>query len=114
MNNIDKFFIQLTMDINNKDDDLYQKWALWCAKSNGKYTISVKDGTKFYTVIKTNEEIELDNLRTEYNTFLCIQNCEHKITKKYQEYQHWFIENILDDEKILQFTPLTFEEWKEK
>ena len=41
----DEYFINLTMDYDHRDDEIYPKWAVWCAKSNDRYYIDGKDGS---------------------------------------------------------------------
>ena len=52
----DDYFLNLTMDYDKRDDSIYPKWAVWCAKSNDKYYIDGKDG-HFFTHVRTDEEI---------------------------------------------------------
>ena len=44
----DDWFIQLVMPFNKYDEDIYAKWAIWCALSGNKYCIDAKD-EYFYT-----------------------------------------------------------------
>jgi hypothetical protein len=54
----DEYFINLIMPFDEKDDEIYQKWAIWCANSD-KYVIDAKDNY-FYT---RNKETEPDKKR---------------------------------------------------
>ena len=35
----DDYFLNLTMKYDERIDDIYCRWALWCAKSNDKYYV---------------------------------------------------------------------------
>lgn len=57
----DEYFINLTMPFDKMDDEIYPKWAVWCALSEGKYCIKGKDGY-FYTHKITATEKETKSL----------------------------------------------------
>ncbi|MBO4622539.1 MAG: hypothetical protein J5691_01495 [Bacilli bacterium] len=57
----DEYFINLTMPFDKRDDEVYSKWAIWCALSEDKYCIRGKDGY-FYTHKITTAEKEAKSL----------------------------------------------------
>lgn len=53
----DEYFINLTMHCDQVDDYAYAEWATWCAMSEGKYIIGIKDN-KYYThKVKASDKI---------------------------------------------------------
>lgn len=114
----DEYFINLTMKYDERDDEVYPKWAVWCAKSDDKYYIDGKDG-QFFTHIRTEEEIAIERKMRELNNFVMEERFKANITpdsseedkemfRKYEEQYH-----ILHNEKsILDITPISFEDWK--
>lgn len=114
----DEYFLNLTMDYDHRDDEIYPKWAVWCAKSDDKYYIDGKDH-HFYTHVRTDEEIKVERKRRELMTFFT----EEKIAierdedvqvseEEMRNYERYIFENLHNDSEILNFTPKTFKEWK--
>ena len=112
----DEYFINLTMDYDKRDDEIYPKWAVWCAKSEDRYYIDGKDG-HFYTHERTENEIAIERKRREIMEMLMTQ--EHPLdgeghpTEQWMEYERFVNDKMMDEEHILELTIPTFEEWKE-
>ena len=114
----DEYFINLTMKYDERDDEVYPKWAVWCAKSDDKYYIDGKDG-HFFTHVRTEEEIAIERKMRELNNFVMEERFKANITpdsseedremfRKYEEqYRHPH-----DEKSILDITPISFEDWK--
>ncbi len=109
----DEYFLNLTMDYDKRDDEIYPKWAVWCAKSDDKYYIDGKDG-HFYTYVRSEEEIAIERKRREIMEFSMEQRFEAKDDESFREYDMYIHDLIRDDKTILDVKPLTFKEWKEK
>lgn len=107
----DNYFLNLTMDFDKRDDDIYPKWAIWCANSNGKYTIDGKDG-HFYTRIRTDEEIEIERKINLSHEMLFSYNRTNVSKEKQQEYENYIHEYCRDKEKLLNTDLLDYDEWK--
>lgn len=106
----DNYFVNLIMPYDQRDDEIYPKWAVWCANSDDRYYIDGKDG-HFYTHIRTDEEIEIERKRRGINEMSF--SFDHKDVneddiRSYEEYLH---EGSMD-ERIRDFNPLSFDEWK--
>lgn len=110
----DEYFINLTMDYDKRDDEIYPKWAVWCALSNDRYYIDGKDG-HFYTHVRTDEEIAIERKRRELIEFINEQDREldnegHP-TESWMEYERYIHELAMDNENILSIEPKTYVEW---
>ncbi len=112
----DEYFINLTMDYDKRDDNIYPLWAVWCAKSDDRYYIDGKDG-HFYTHVRTDNEIAIERKRRELMETLHFENIpmdeEGHPTEEWMEYERYVNDIMMDDEHILEATVMTFEEWKE-
>jgi len=115
----DEYFINLTMDYDKRDDEIYPKWAVWCAKSNDRYYIDGKDG-HFYTHERTDEEIAIERKKRELIEFVMEQRIqneplepESEKLKQFMEYEE-YIRTLEMDENFLEVKPKTFEEWNKK
>ena len=106
---MDDFFINLTMDWDNRDDEIYPKWAAWCAKSEGRYRISSKDG-HFFTEERDENQIAIEEKRIEMTNFLVSQEIRDD-DPLWLEYNSTMQDNINDNEKLLTMIPITYEEW---
>ena len=113
----DEFFINLTMDYDHRDDEVYPKWAVWCAKSNDRYVIDGKDH-HFYTRVRTDEEIALERKKRQLMEFSFQQRAgmdirpgseEFESFRKYELYLH---EAIFREKDLMNFTPKTYAQWK--
>lgn len=113
----DEYFINLTMDYDHRDDEIYPKWAVWCAKSNDKYYIDGKDH-HFFTHVRTDEEIAIERKKREIMEFSFTQRDGLDLepgTEEFEEfmrYETYLHEAAFKEKNILEFTPKTFEEWK--
>jgi len=112
----DEYFINLTMDYDKRDDNIYPKWAVWCAKSEDRYYIDGMNG-HFYTHVRTDEEIAIERKRREIMETLHTQdipmNEEGHPTEEWMEYERYVHEIEMDEEHILEATVMSFEEWKQ-
>lgn len=114
---IDEYFINLTMDYDERIDDIYCRWAVWCAKSNDRYYIDGKDH-HFYTHVRTDEEIAIERKKRELMEFCFSQRDglelepETPAFEEFMEYERYIHEHMFDDASILFFEPKTFIEWK--
>jgi len=110
----DDYFINLTMDYDKRDDSIYPKWAVWCAQSDDKYYIDGKDG-HFYTHVRTDREIAIEKKRREIIEFGMQQDVPHDEKgyrpDSYVEYDIYLRKLAMDDDKVLDANPLTYEEW---
>lgn len=114
----DEYFINLTMDYDHRDDNIYPKWAVWCAKSNDRYYIDGKDH-HFYTHVRTDEEIAIERKKREIMEFSFSQReglepmeIDSPEWKEFMDYEGYLHDLIRDDASILEVTPMTFVEWK--
>lgn len=111
----DEYFINLTMDYDKRDDDIYPKWAVWCAKSDDKYYIDGKDG-HFYTHVRTNEEIAIEQKKRELMEFVMNQDRpvdeEGNIAEDWMEYERYIHDLIMDEENILTAEAPMYKQWK--
>lgn len=107
----DEYFLNLTMDYDKRDDEIYPKWAVWCALSEDKYYIDGKDG-HFYTHVRTEEEIDIERRKREIVDMLYMQNRDLATDEEWREYEMYIHEGCMD-ENIKQFIPMYFTEWKE-
>lgn len=96
----DDYFINLTMKYDERDDSIYPKWAVWCAKSNDKYYIDGKDG-HFFTHVRTDEEIAEERRKRHIMEMIMRERIENEIDgdeekeesfRKYEEYLNNLIE----------------------
>lgn len=55
----DKYFINLIMKINEKNQEILKEWIKWCNNSEGRYYIA-SDDEDMYTAIRTPEEAEIE------------------------------------------------------
>ena len=108
----DEYFINLTMDYDKRDDEIYPKWAVWCASSNDKYYIDGKDH-HFYTHERTDEEIKIERKKREILDMIHIQDRNNTTPEEWQEYEEYLNNSIMDIENILDFIPMYFTEWKD-
>lgn len=110
----DEYFINLTMDYDHRDDEIYPKWAVWCAKSGDRYYIDGKDH-HFFTHVRTDEEIVIERKKREVLEFGFKQREEinPEDEELFREYESYLHEGIFRNEDILAFVPKTFAEWKE-
>ena len=113
----DDFFINLTMDYDKRDDEIYCRWAVWCALSNDRYYIDGKDG-HFYTHVRTDEEIAIERKRREINEMLMTQERpvdeEGHPTESWMEYERYVNDIMMDATRVLTEPVLTFIEWSQK
>ena len=111
----DEYFINLTMDYDKRDDNIYPKWAVWCAKSEDRYYIDGMNG-HFFTHVRTDEEIAIERKKRELMEFLMNQerptNEEGYPTEEWMEYERYVNEIMFDEKHIMEANPKTFEEWK--
>lgn len=111
----DEYFLNLTMDYDHRDDEIYPKWAVWCAKSDDKYYIDGKDH-HFYTHVRTDEEIKVERKRRELMDFSMeqrhsVEDSKEEVSQEdFREYERYIFENM-HNENILSFEPKTFAEW---
>lgn len=112
----DEYFINLTMDYDKRIDDIYCRWAVWCAKSNDRYYIDGKDG-HFYTHVRTDNEIAIERKTRQIIEFSLSQEIpiteEGHPTDEWMQYDTYIHEILMDKEHILEANPKTFAEWKE-
>lgn len=110
----DDYFINLKMDYDKRDDEIYPKWAVWCALSDDRYYIDGKDG-HFYTHVRTEQEIAIERKRRELIDFINEQERELDTdghpTESWMEYERYIQELAMSDENILEITPKTYAEW---
>ena len=112
----DEFFINLTMDYDNRDDNIYPKWAVWCAKSEDRYYIDGKDH-HFYTHVRTDEEIAIERKKRTNMEFVMEQRIANEPlepeTEKFNQFMEYeeYVRSLEMDEDFLEKTPKTFEEW---
>ena len=99
----DDYFINLTMDYDKRDDSIYPKWAVWCAKSDDRYYIDGKDG-HFFTHVRTDKEIAIERKRREIMETLHTQdipmNEEGHPTEEWMEYERYVHEIVPACKKI--------------
>lgn len=114
----DEFFINLTMDYDHRDDEIYPKWAVWCAKSDDRYYIDGKDH-HFFTHVRTDEEVMLEKKKRSIMDFCMHERMalepmefDSEIFIKFQKYEDYINDNIFDEEKLKEFTPMTFAQWE--
>lgn len=107
----DDYFINLVMDFNNVDEEIYTQWANWCANSGYRYYISIKDG-KFYTAERSKTEIAREAKKKELMDFVSEQkkNIKEEELNKFLEYEQ-YIRSLEMDEDFLTIEPKTFKEW---
>ena len=108
----DEYFINLTMDYDKRDDNIYPKWAVWCAKSNDRYYIDGKDG-HFYTHERTLDEIDIEKKKRAINDMLFSQDHDDSEEELWQRYNTYIFNILMDDQRIRTIVPKTFEQWKE-
>lgn len=113
----DEFFINLTMDYDHRDDTIYPKWAVWCAKSDDRYYIDGKDH-HFYTHRRTDEEVMLEKKKRAIMDFcmhermkLDPMDFDSEEFKKFQKYEDYINDNLFDESKIKDFNPMTYAQW---
>lgn len=114
----DEYFLNLTMKYDERNDEIYPKWAVWCAKSDDKYYIDGKDG-HFYTHVRTDEELAIERKRRRIMESMMSErdaifgeDTDSPEFEKYMEYESYINEGLMDDEKVLEFEPISFEDWK--
>ena len=112
----DDYFINLTMDYDKRDDSIYPKWAVWCAKSNDKYYIDGKDG-HFYTHVRTDEEIAEERRKRHIMEMIMRERIENEIDgneekeesfRRYEEY----LNNLINGDR--REAPKPYQVWLEK
>lgn len=115
----DEFFINLKMKYDERDDNIYPKWAVWCAKSEDKYYIDGKDGY-FYTHIRTEHEIAIERKKRANMEFVMNQRMANEPlepgTEKFEKFMEYeeYVRSLEMDEDFLEITPKTFEEWSKQ
>ena len=94
----DDYFINLTMKYDERDDSIYPKWAVWCAKSNDKYYIDGKDG-HFFTHVRTDEEISNERRKRHIMEMMMRERIENDIKEEdeesYREYED-YLRNLIE------------------
>lgn len=112
----DDYFINLTMKYDERDDSIYPKWAVWCAKSNDKYYIDGKDG-HFFTHVRTDEEIADERRKRHIMEMMMRERIENEIDgdeekeesfRKYEEY----LNNLINGDR--REAPKPYQVWLEK
>lgn len=111
----DEYFINLTMKYDERDDEIYPKWAQWCYKSDYRYYIDGKDG-QFFTHIRTDDEIAIEKRKREIMEFVVeqrhkIDNFE-EIREDFLNYEKYYHDKEFDD-NIMNVELISFEQWKE-
>lgn len=115
----DEYFLNLTMDYDHRDDEIYPKWAVWCAKSGDRYVIDGKDH-HFYTRVRTDEEIALERKKRQLMEFSFSQRDGLELEPgtpefdEFMKYESYLHEAAFREEDLLHFEPKTFAEWKEE
>lgn len=114
----DEYFLNLTMKYDERNDEIYPKWAVWCAKSDDKYYIDGKDG-HFYTHVRTDEEIAIERKRRRImesmmpeRDAIIGEDIDSPAFQEFMEYESYINEGLMDDDKVLEFEPISFEDWK--
>ena len=107
----DEYFLNLTMKYDERNDDIYPKWAMWCANSEDKYYIDGKDGY-FYTHIRTPEEIAKERKRHEIQELIITKDMIEGEDDLKQQYEDYLRDIMFNEEQLLEITPLPYEEWK--
>lgn len=107
----DEYFLNLTMKYDERNDDIYPKWAMWCANSEDKYYIDGKDGY-FYTHIRTPEEIAKERKRREIQELIITKDMIEGEDDLKQQYEDYLRDIMFNEEQLLEITPLPYEEWK--
>lgn len=114
----DEYFLNLTMKYDERNDEIYPKWAVWCAKSDDKYYIDGKDG-HFYTHVRTDEEIAIERKRRRImesmlpeRDAIIGEDIDSPAFQEFMEYESYINEGLMDDDKVLEFEPISFEAWK--
>lgn len=113
----DEYFINLTMKYDERDDEIYPKWAVWCAKSDYKYYIDGKDG-HFYTHVRTDEEINKEKAKDHMRDSVMNERMKLDMSEPSEEEMDLFRlyeESMLSferemEENVVRFIP--FEQWK--
>lgn len=104
----DDYFIKLTMDFDKRDDTIYPKWAVWCAKSGDRYFIDGKNG-HFYTHERTNKEIAIERNKKHIISLMERERIENKIDgdeekealfREYEEYLYLLIRNESEEKPV--------------
>lgn len=94
----DDYFINLTMKYDERDDSIYPKWAVWCAKSNDKYYIDGKDG-HFFTHVRTDEEIAEERRKRHIMEMIMRERIENDIKEEdeesFREYEN-YLHNLIE------------------
>lgn len=110
----DEFFINLTMDYDKRDDNIYPLWARWCALSEDRYYIDGKDG-HFYTHKRTDREIAIERRRREIIEMVMTQdrpvNEDGQVDESWMEYERYVHEIEMDEEKLMNTTVLSYCNW---
>ena len=109
----DEYFTNLTMKYDERDDEIYPKWAVWCYNSNDKYFINGKNGY-FYTQVRTDKEIEIERKHRVIDELIFTQNREGISEEDWRTYEEWIRNYTNSEEDLLEFIPITYKEWKNK
>lgn len=115
----DEYFINLTMDYDKRDDNIYPKWAVWCAKSEDRYYI---DGINhhFYTHVRTDEEIAIERKKRDNIDFVMEQRMELEPlepgTEEFEKFMRYeeYVRRLEEYEDFIEIEPKTYEEWKKE
>lgn len=112
----DEYFINLTMKYDERNDEIYPKWAVWCAKSDDKYYIDGKDG-HFFTHVRTDEEIAEEQAKRRLMELVMDERFAFDETNPSETERRLFgfyeeAMNLHHDAKATDFVFIPFEEWK--
>ena len=107
----DEYFLHLIMKYDERDDNIYPKWAIWCAQSEDKYYIDGKDGA-FYTHVRTEKEIALERKKHEIENLIFSQDFIELTEKNKEKYEEYLRNLLFDEEHLLEVIPLSYEKWK--
>lgn len=116
VNYTDEYFLHLTMKYDERDDNIYPKWASWCANSDDKYFIDGRDGY-FYTHIRSEKEIQIEKKKHEIFDFIFMQRLQFGEDPRFEEYEQSYLnlERLEDlNNDILELELISFEDWKNK
>ena len=112
----DDYFLNLTMKYDERNDEIYPRWAVWCAKSDDKYYIDGKDG-HFFTHVRTEEEIAEEKAKRNLREMIMRERIAFDETNPTETEKRLFgfYEQSFDlrpDVKATEVEFVTFEDWK--